>query len=141
MTEESTTPDLVALTQQAADAWDTRDLEAALSFYAPRALFDSSLLGIGIFEGRSAIRAHLEDWWSAAYEDYDLKTEEIRDLGNGVVLVVSFHRGRLRGSGGWVQIRIATVLTFADRLIEQHTNYTDIDDARAAAERRAEERG
>ena len=50
-------------------------------------------------------------------------------------------RGRLPGSTGWVQTRIADVVTWAGGLIERQTAYTDVDEARAAAERLAQERG
>jgi hypothetical protein len=49
-------------------------------------------------------------------------------------------RGRLPGSASWVQLRYAAVTVFRDGLIEHQTNYTDIDEARAAAERLAEAR-
>jgi hypothetical protein len=37
MSEESTTPDLVELTRQGLDAFNRRDLDAQMSFYAPDA--------------------------------------------------------------------------------------------------------
>jgi hypothetical protein len=43
--EEPTTPDLVELARQSADAMGRGDLEVMLSFYAPDAAFD--LLGAG----------------------------------------------------------------------------------------------
>jgi len=50
-------------------------------------------------------------------------------------------RGRLAGSSGSVELRYAGVSTWADGLIERVTTYLDINEARAAAERLAEERG
>jgi hypothetical protein len=67
--------------------------------------------------------------------------EEFCDLGNGVTLTVWRQKGRPLDSIGWVQIRFAGVSIWADGLIERLTTYTDIDEARAAAERLAEERG
>ena len=49
-------------------------------------------------------------------------------------------RARLHGSVGQLQYRYAAVVTLANELIERHTNYRDIDEARAAAERLAEGR-
>jgi hypothetical protein len=138
MPEESTTPDLTVLVHRAVDAMSARDFEAVMSFFAPDAVFDTGPLG-GIYEGWAAIRGLLEDW-IGAYEDYDLEAEEIRDLGAGVTLGVNAQRGRLPGSTGWVQTRIADVVTWAGGLIERQTAYADIDAARAAAERLAEER-
>jgi hypothetical protein len=45
------------------------------------------------------------------------------------------------GSEGSVQIRFGSVSIWTGGLIERATNYCDIGDARAAAERLAEERG
>jgi hypothetical protein len=50
-------------------------------------------------------------------------------------------RGRLAGSSGFVEFRYAGVSAWRDGLIEWVTTYTDVDAARAAAERLAEERG
>jgi ketosteroid isomerase-like protein len=60
MAEESTTPDVAELTRQQLDAWNRRDFDAAMSFYAHDAVFTSH--GIGAFEGRTAIRGFNEDW-------------------------------------------------------------------------------
>jgi hypothetical protein len=56
-----------------------------------------------------------------------------------VALVVVLLRGRLPGSRGWVHLSYAAVTTWADGVVEHVTNYADIDQARAAAERLAEE--
>jgi len=58
----------------------------------------------------------------------------------GLELVVFLARGRLRGSTRFVESRPAQVTTWANGLIERTTSYPDIDEARAAAERLAEER-
>jgi hypothetical protein len=42
-------------------------------------------------------------------------------------------------SAGWVRQRYAAVATWADGLVERQRNYFDIDEARAAAERLAQE--
>jgi hypothetical protein len=68
-------------------------------------------------------------------------TEELRDVGNGVIFGVSHQGGRPRGSSGLVALRYAGVGTWRDGLLERLTLYTDIDEARAAAERLAKERG
>ena len=52
-----------------------------------------------------------------------------------------FLRGRPAGSSGFVEFRYASVSTWTDGIIERVTTYTDIDEARAAAKRLAEERG
>jgi hypothetical protein len=65
----------------------------------------------------------------------------MRDLGNGVSFSVIVMRGRLRGSSGWVEQRYAAVAIWTDGLIERTSHSFDIDEARAAAERLAGERG
>jgi hypothetical protein len=62
-------------------------------------------------------------------------------VGNGVTLSVIVQEGRPVGSTAHVQMRFAGVTTWVDGLIERNTNYTDIDEGRAAAGRLAEERG
>jgi hypothetical protein len=50
--------------------------------------------------------------------------------------------GRLADTAAWIpQERSALVATWADGLIEKETNFTDPSEARAAAERLAQERG
>ncbi len=76
-----------------------------------------------------------------SYEEYEFEAEEILDLGNGVGFRVLVQKGRPVGSSGEVQLRYGTVSVWEDGKIARITNYTDIDEARAAAERLAEERG
>jgi ketosteroid isomerase-like protein len=141
MTEEPTTPDLEEPSRRLREALNRGNLDAAVAMYAPDAVWDVSLLGLeGVFEGREAIRGAFEDL-IAQYEDLKLLAEEFRDLGSGVTLVVFLARGRLRGSSRFVESRMASVGTWANGLIQRITSYTDIDQARAAAERLAEERG
>ena len=86
MPEESPTLDLVELQKRLTEAANRRDLDAVMSFYAPDALWESPPLGTS-FAGVAAIRSFHEDWLRA-YEEYEIQTEEILDLGNGVVLSV-----------------------------------------------------
>ena len=95
---------------------------------------------MGIFEGQAAVRGFFEDW-SSSYSDIEWEAEEIRDLGNGVAFAVILQKGRVAGSSGSVQLRYGAVTEWVDGLIVRNTTYTDIDEARAAAERLAEERG
>jgi ketosteroid isomerase-like protein len=139
MTEESTTPDLVELTRAYVEAVNRGDLDAVMSFYGPHASWESPPLGTS-FKGLAAIRGFHEDWWGA-YEEYEIQTEEILDLGNGVVLVVLRQNARPLGSTGHVQTRTAGTSEWEDGKIARVTVYHDIDEARAAAERLAQERG
>jgi ketosteroid isomerase-like protein len=140
MPEESTTADLVELQKRFTEAAHRRDLDAIMAFYAPDAVYDMSPMGMGVFEGQAAARGFLEDWF-ASYEEYEFEAEEILDLGNGVVFRVLIQKGRPVGSSGEVELRYAAVAVWEDGKIARMTNYTDIDEARAVAERLAEERG
>jgi hypothetical protein len=97
-------------------------------------------MGLGMYEGLPAIRDFWEDW-VGAYEEWGAEPEEILDLGSGVTLAVVIQKGRPAGSSGDVHLRYAAVAVWVDGLIVRITNYGEIDEARAAAERLAESRG
>ena len=139
VSEESTTPDLVELMGRAFEAANRRDLDAVASSFAEDATFDGRGVG-GPFEGRAAIRSMLEEWF-ATYEELEFGLEEVRDLGNGVVFAAVVQNGRPAGSAGHLRQREGWVLVWVRGLIERFTSYGDPDEARAAAERLAEERG
>jgi ketosteroid isomerase-like protein len=141
MSAESTTPDLVELGRGLFEAANRRDFNAILLRYAPDAIWDMNPLGgLGTFEGHAAIRGFWEDWY-ASYEDFQIDVEEMVDLGNGVGFTVATQTARPVGSSGAVQLRYALVGIWADGSIVRLTNYANIDEARAEAERLAEERG
>jgi ketosteroid isomerase-like protein len=139
MPEESTTPDLVRLGRQAYDAMSRGDVDVVASFFAADAVYDLSDAGLETFEGGEAIRRFLEDW-RRSYETYRYEVE-ILDLGHGVGLSVLRESGRLVGGKGRVDQRVAHVHIWANGKIEWLKHYTDLDEARAAAERLAQERG
>jgi ketosteroid isomerase-like protein len=135
--EESTAPDLVELTRRFVEAAGNT---VSLSFLAPDAVWDMAPYGMGTYEGLGAIRAFFEDWLDA-FEEFAAELEEVLDLGNGVVFSVVVQGGRPRGSGGVIRVRYAAVVVWAKGLVERFTSYGDFDEARAAAERLARERG
>ena len=141
MPEESTTPDLVELTRRVFEAVNRRDMDAVMSRCPPDCVYDPSPTGqLGVFEGPAEIRGFLEDWWRA-FDDLRFDFEEVRDLGSGVVLAVVRQEGRPTGSTGHVRAREAFVYDWVEEMIARVTVYLDIDEARAAAEHLAEERG
>jgi ketosteroid isomerase-like protein len=139
MCEEPGMPDLRQLVEQVTSV-ETNEIGDRMSMFAPDSVWDMSRGGLGLIEGREALRAFFEEW-RAGYEDYEQEAEEIRDLGNGVAFAVFVQRGRPGGSTGWIEFRDARVLLCADGLIERVTTFLDIDEARATAERLAAERG
>jgi ketosteroid isomerase-like protein len=140
MSEESTTPDLVRLGRQAYEAMNRGDLDGVMSFFAADATYDMSAAGFETFEGAEAIRRFIEDW-HRSWEDYRYEAEEMLDLGHGVGLSVVRESGRLVGGKGRVEQRVAHLAAWTNGKIVRQTHYTDIDEARADAERLAEERG
>jgi ketosteroid isomerase-like protein len=137
--EKPTTPDLEELVRSNVDAYNRRDFDAVFATYSQHAVWDTSSVGLGVYEGRDRVRAFLEDW-IAPYEDFEAELEEVRDLGNGVVFYVLRHRGRPAGGGGLVDLRHGYTAVWADGLFEGAIVHVDIDEGRAAAERLAEER-
>ena len=138
MPKESTTPDLVELVRRLDEAANRLDFDAAVSFYAPDAVWEGRASGM-TFEGRTAIRGFWEDA-AASYEEFELQPQEILDLGNEVTFVVNRASGRPVGSTGRVENRVAIVAVWEEGLLVRVTTYDDPDEARAAAERLAEER-
>jgi hypothetical protein len=112
MAEESTTPDLVALTRRQFDAVNRRDMDAAMSRFPPDGVYDTSPDGL-----------------------------DVLDLGHGIVFSLVRQTARPAKGTGHLQRREAYVLEWVEDLIRRTTVYTDIDEGRAAAERLAEERG
>jgi ketosteroid isomerase-like protein len=141
MSEESTTHDLVERWHKAAEAHARRDFDAMISFFAPHAVWDASSAGVGAYcEGVTAIRSFLEDW-IGAFEEYEYNQEESQDLGNEVLFVVSTVGGRPAGSVGRVQEKWSYTVTWTEGMTARVVGRADIDEARVAAERLAEERG
>jgi ketosteroid isomerase-like protein len=140
MHEESTTPDLVELLRRAFELGNRRDFDALVDLWHPDYVWDLSPMGMGIYEGSEAIRGFFEDWLGS-YDEFEAVPEETHELGNGVVFAVIVQKARLVGSSGHVEFHYAAVAVFDDAGLAVRTiNYTDIDEARAAAERLAQER-
>ncbi|HME05127.1 MAG TPA: nuclear transport factor 2 family protein [Solirubrobacteraceae bacterium] len=141
MPEESTTPDLVERALAMFAAGDRGDIDAAIRFYAPDVVWE--MVGSGIcIDGAEALRDFMQDWFNR-YDDYQWRTEQALDMGNGVVLVVYVDSGRPGGSTFTVQERGVAVIEWTGGMIVRVTDfdYDEIDEARAAAERLAQERG
>jgi ketosteroid isomerase-like protein len=136
MPEESTTPDLVELVRHLLHAASRMGGDVFVRFFAPDAVF---LTGVGRFEGRDAIRGYVEDF-NSSYDEQSFTPDEVHDLGNGVAWFSAVVTGRLRGTSSDVHLRFAVVVTHTDGVVSQWTDYATIDEARAAAERLAEER-
>jgi ketosteroid isomerase-like protein len=136
MPEEFMTPDLVELVRFTFEAANRRDFDAILDFYAPDAIW---LGTVDDAEGVAAIRDLWVSYYSA-FEEVRLIVDDVVDFGDGVVLAAHRHVGRLVGGAALSERRVF-VYKFVEGRIVQAGDFADIDEARAAAERLAEERG
>jgi ketosteroid isomerase-like protein len=126
----------VDLVRKQLEALDRRDLDGVMNNVAEDAVLDGRA---DLIEGRAAIRGFLEEWFGA-YEELDFELEEVNHLGGGVVFAVVIQDGRLVGSDGHVRQREGWVYLCVGGLIARLTT-SEVDQARAAAERLAEQRG
>jgi len=92
-------------------------------------------------EGAAAIRSFGEEWF-VAFAEYEVEPDEILDLGNGVVFAATRQNVRPAGTDGGARLREDWVFAFVwvEGMLVRGTIYRDPDEARAAAERLAEER-
>jgi len=137
---EPLTPGLPELMRRFTDTLERRDFDSALAFFGPDPEWDMSAMGMGTFNGPVAIRGLLEDW-TASYDEWEIEFDQPLDFGGGVMLASFLERGRPTGSTGSVQLRYAAVGQWAGDLVLRVATYSNIDEARAAAEQLAQEGG
>jgi ketosteroid isomerase-like protein len=135
MPEEFPTPDLVELTRRSVEAGNARDWDAAMSCFAPDAVWDGP---VDSASGAAAIRANLEEY-ARLVGEAQVEIEDAVDLG-GTVLLVTTMIAHPHGSDREMQQREAMVFKWSAGRIVKVITRTDIDEARAAAERLAESR-
>jgi ketosteroid isomerase-like protein len=139
MSQEPTTPDLMALIGRLVEAANRRDFDTLMSYAAPDLVYDTSPSGFGVYEGLAAIRTFITGYWDT-FEELQFELEEFLDLGNGVTFAVNRQYARPVGSTAPIQAREAHVMEWVHGRLMRVTVYIDIDEARGAAERLAEER-
>jgi ketosteroid isomerase-like protein len=139
MVEGSTASDPVELVRRAFDAGNSGDIDAVVAFQTPDSVWDLSDLGLGVFEGGAAIRGWLEDWFGA-WADLRLDVREIVNLGRGVVFACVLEAGRPAQGGGHVEQQRGWAILGANGKIARTAIYGDVGEARADAERLAQER-
>ena len=137
MSQESTTPDLVELVRKQLEALDRRDVDGVMNNVAEDGVLEGRVEEV---EGRAAIRRFLVEDWFRAYEELNYELEEVSDLGGGVVFAVVIQDGRPVGADGRVRQREGWVYLWVGGSIARLTT-SEVDQARAAAERLAQERG
>jgi hypothetical protein len=139
MLEEPTTPDPLELTHRAYASLNRRDLDAFVRLLARSCVFDLSRFDLGTYTGPDAIRRFYEEWVAPLYE-FGVVLDDIESLGNGVIYAVQVgHRGHSPDFS--IELGGGVVGVWEHDKLAQMTVYPDIDEARAAAERLAQERG
>ena len=129
--------DNVDLVRRQLEALDRRDLDGVMNNVAEDTVLDGRFENF--LEGRAAIRQFLEDWFRV-WEELDFELEEVSDLGGGVVFAVVIQDGRPVGGDGRVRQREGWIYLWVGGSIARLTT-SEVDQARAAAERLAEQRG
>jgi ketosteroid isomerase-like protein len=141
VSQESTTPDLVELVRRFFEAWSQRDADTALGLVAPDVVyrpiqtFPDSQERRGVDEFRS----FWVQWWDAWADDANWQLDTVRAHGDALVALLRFS-GHARASGAETVGGVFEVLRFRDGRISQIEDFTNKEDAIAAAERLAEER-
>jgi ketosteroid isomerase-like protein len=143
VSEESTTPD-PQLVRRAFEALNRGDFDAALSMWAPDVVIELPPLGSFVLEGgplvgHEAVRKFSEDL-TESFEDFEFESADFHDLGSGVTFGVLVQRGRPHGSDAVVESRLGVVAIWRDGRIARARMYQEVDQARAVAERLAQER-
>jgi ketosteroid isomerase-like protein len=137
MSEESTTPSPREIALQMTEALSRADFDAYMRHFAKDAVWVSRF-GTRL-EGITAIRSYTEEF-NASVEGFRAELLEVDDLGGGVTLIAARQGGHPGGSASELLEHVAFVSVLVDGLVESMTTYSDIDEARAAAERLAKER-
>ena len=140
MSEESTTPDLAERTRSLWNAASRRDYDAIMGFFGPEPVWETTLVTL---DGSAAIHERLEEWFGA-FDELEFVLEEILDLGNGVTLTVVNQTARPAGSSSsssHIERQEAYVAVWQEGMLSRCKTFLDIDQARAAADCLAEERG
>jgi ketosteroid isomerase-like protein len=131
--------DVLELTRRTFAAANSRDYDAMMAFYGPDSVWDVAPSGLGTYTGEAAIRNFFESW-IGALEGWKLEIRELRDLGNGIVLVIAVQTGYSEGGGPRLRLGHTSLFLWSGEVIVRATHYRDTDEALAAAEHLAEGR-
>jgi ketosteroid isomerase-like protein len=133
------TTSALELTRRAFASANGGDYDAMMVFFGPDSFWDASRWGLGLHAGRTAVRNFFKDW-IGAFDTWVADVEEMHDIGNGVVSTVAVQTGET-ARGGRIVLQYAAVFVWADGVATQVILYRDLDEARADAQRLAEEQG
>jgi ketosteroid isomerase-like protein len=91
----------------------------------------AALVETTTYRGRDGLRQYFEDA-EAAWENFDVRVDEIRDLGDRVIAFGEI-RGRGRGSGLEVRVSLAWVADFRQGKFRRLQSFGDATEALEAA--------
>ena len=74
--------------------------------------------------------------WTEAYDEFEMRFEDVSDAGGERVVTVLYQRGRPHGSQAWVDFRIAVVWTVAEGQVKRGQLFRTLEAALEAVERR-----
>jgi ketosteroid isomerase-like protein len=91
------------------------------------------VLGVEAVSGRDAVLRFGFEEIPDAIEDFRVEVEELRDLGEGRVLLVARYQGRGKSSGIELEARISSIHMLRDRMIASVRDYPSRQEALEAA--------
>jgi ketosteroid isomerase-like protein len=116
-------------------AISSRNFDTATSYFAEEVVLvvhgDVST-ETGTFKGREEVGGWFGRWYGAFAQGYQMKVEDIRELGDRV-FVVQRHEGQGRTSGVPVEMRNAALISLRGGKITRIEIYRDPDEALEAA--------
>ena len=114
----------VEIVKRAFEAYVRGDAEQALGHLHPEVVIDFSARGDTTAQrGRDQVMPLVTEWTST-WDDYREELDEIRDLGDQV-LVVTTQTGRGKGSGVEIANQWAFLVVVEDGLITRFTGYAN----------------
>jgi ketosteroid isomerase-like protein len=99
-------------------------------FVDPDVVWDSieGWPGAKEFRGRDAIMQFYSEWLEP-YDEFEQGMDLVRDAGDDRVLLIARQRGRLRGSGAWVDFHYGLVYTVQGDKITRIKAYSTPEEA------------
>jgi ketosteroid isomerase-like protein len=120
----------VQVVRRVIDAWNRRDLEAALKLTHPEAE-NRSVQATETAYGREGVAATFRDWFET-FEDFQIEPEDFIVAGDRI-LVPTRQRARGKGSGVQIDERVYQLYMVRDGMIIGFDEYSDEDLAVRAA--------
>jgi ketosteroid isomerase-like protein len=134
MAEQSAMRDPVEIIRRANDAFNRRDVDAWVSFFAPDIVYRPvpTFTDSQERQGLGAMRRWMEEWFDAWADDYTTQAESIREYGDVVIALLRF-TGHAKASGVEVAGGIFEVYRFREGKIASVEDFTERAEALKAA--------